>query len=122
MIHLSQNLPKTVIHLSMPKHSGFGKFKDKWLELPVTFWDSEGGSWSRDNYGVDHKKIRELVKITKYNRGGKGKQPSLNFKYSDGDTYTLGTARALQYLALKYFHGMLFQSPLLCVIYLMCCV
>ena len=82
MIHLSQNLPKTVIHLSMPKHSGFDKFKDKWLELPVTFWDSEGGSWSRDNYGVDHivKKIRELVKITKYNRGGKGKQPSLNFK------------------------------------------
>lgn len=106
----------------MPQHGGFAKYKGKWLELPVTFWDSEDGTWSFDTYCPNHQEIRELVKITKYNKGPKGKQSSLKFKYSDGDIYTLGSARAMQYLALNYFHGMLFQSPLLCVIYLMYCV
>ena len=51
---------------------------------------------------------KELVKITAYKTGSKGKTPSLKFKYTDDGIYVLGNKSSMAYLARGYFHGINF--------------
>lgn len=97
-----------IFRRAMVRHAGFTKYAGKWLQLPVTFWDEEGGTWSRDTYGPNHKNVKELVKITAYKTGSKGKTPSLKFKYTDDGIYVLGNKSSMAYLARGYFHGINF--------------
>jgi hypothetical protein len=69
--------------------SGYTKFVDKWLVLPVAFWNTALGNWAEDLYGGEWKTKFTAVRINKWCKATQRYGQRLRFEWEEEGDFHL---------------------------------